>query len=66
MSYEVFQQKVNGIVNRMKGKKPRVNFRHDNGRHYANFDDGTTIIGNTVAKSVTVRWGSGHNANAMI
>lgn len=68
MSYEVFQKRVNALVNRMKGSKPTVHFRHDaeRGKHYANFSDGTTIIGNTVAKNVLVQWGSGHRATATI
>ena len=68
MSYEVFQQRVNQLVNGMKGVKPTVKFRHDaeRGKHYANFSDGTTIIGNTVAKRVMVQWGSGHRATATI
>lgn len=68
MPYEVFQNRVNALVSRMKGDKPTVNFRHDAecGKHYANFSDGTTIIGNTVAKNVMVRWGSGHRAIASI
>lgn len=68
MSYEVFQQRVNKLVDRMKGSKPTVRFRHDaeRGKHYANFSDGTTIIGNTVAKNVMVQWGSGHRATATI
>ncbi len=68
MSYEVFQKRVNALVSRMKGSKPTVKFRHDSehGKHYANFSDGTTIIGNTVAKNVMVQWGSGHRATATI
>lgn len=68
MSYEVFQKRVNALVNRMNGSKPAVKFRHDaeRGKHYANFSDGTTIIGNTVAKNVMVQWGSGHRATANI
>jgi hypothetical protein len=68
MSYEVFQKRVNALVDRMKGSKPTVNFRHDaeRGKHYANFSDGTTIIGNTVAKNVMVQWGSGHRATTTI
>lgn len=68
MSYEVFQQRVNTILSRMKGAKPKVSFRHDaeSGRHYANFPDGTTITGNTIAKNVMVRWGSGHAATVNI
>lgn len=68
MPFEVFQQRVNRLVNGMKGVKPTVSFRHDDetGKHYANFSDGTTIIGNTIAKKVMVRWGSGHKAHATI
>lgn len=68
MSYEVFQQRVNTILSRMKGAKPKVSFRHDaeTGRHYANFPDGTYITGNTIAKNVMVRWGSGHAATVNI
>ena len=68
MPYEVFQQRVNRLVSGMKGVKPKVNFRHDaeRGKHYANFSDGTTIVGNTVAKKVMVRWGSGHQSIAAI
>ena len=68
MSYEVFQQRVNRLVSGMKGVRPTVNFRHDadSGNHYANFSDGTTIVGNTVAKKVMVRWGSGHQSIAAI
>ena len=68
MSYEDFQKRVNVLVDRIKGFKPTVNFRHDveHGKHYANFSDGTTIIGNTVAKNVMVQWGSGHRATATI
>lgn len=68
MSYEVFQRRVSELVNRVKGSKPTVKFRHDaeHGKHYANFSDGTTIIGNTVATKVMVKWGSGHCATANI
>lgn len=68
MSYEAFQNRVNALISRMNGSKPTVNFRHDaeRGKHYANFSDGTTIIGNTVAKNVMVQWGSGHRATATI
>lgn len=68
MSYEVFQQRVNRLVSGMKGVRPTVNFRHDedSGKHYANFSDGTTIVGNTVAQKVMVRWGSGHQSIAAI
>lgn len=68
MPFEVFQKRVNMLVNRMNGDKPKVSFHHDaeHGKHYADFSDGTTIIGNTVAKNVMVQWGSGHRATATI
>lgn len=68
MSYEYFQRRVNILIGRMGGSKPTVKFRHDadSGKHYANFSDGTTIIGNTVAMNVMVQWGSGHRATATI
>ena len=68
MSYEAFQHRVNNLLCGLKGEKPKVNFRHDaeSGKHYANFSDGTTIIGNTIAKNVMVKWGSGHSATANI
>ena len=68
MSYETFQKRVNALVDRMNDSKPTVKFRHDaeRGKHYANFSDGTTIIGNTIAKKVMVQWGSGHRSIATI
>ena len=63
MSFDVFKAKVLAMV-RPLGLK--VSFKHDNGRHYANISDGTVIVGNTVALSVQVRWGSGHTARATI
>ena len=68
MSYETFQKRVNALVDSMSGAKPAVSFHHDaeRGKHYADFSDGTKIIGNTVAKNVMVQWGSGHRATATI
>ena len=63
MSFDVFKAKVLAMV-RPLGLN--ASFRHDNGRHYANISDGTVIVGNTVALSVQVRWGSGHTARATI
>ena len=59
MSYEVFKQKV---LDYARPLGLRVRFNHTNGRHYANFSDGMVIVGNSVALSVSVRWGSGHTA----
>lgn len=73
MSYEVFQKRINQMIDRMKGVKPRVSFSHDpeTGKHYANLRDGDdscsgsnhiTIVGNTIARNLMVLWGSGHRA----
>lgn len=63
MSYEVFKQKV---LDYARPLGLRVRFNHTNGRHYANLSDGITIVGNTNALSVSVRWGSGHTATAVL
>lgn len=63
MSFDVFKAKVLAMVCPLGLK---ASFKHDNGRHYANISDGTVIVGNTVALSVQVRWGSGHTARATI
>lgn len=68
MPYEVFQKRVKLLVDRMSDPKPMIFFRHDaeHGKHYADFSDGTTIVGNTIAKNVMVKWGSGHCATTNI
>ena len=67
MSYEVFKRKVNALINRADAGI-KVRFHHDaeHGRFFAKFSDGTTIIGNSSAMKVTVRFGSGHQAMAAI
>ena len=67
MSYEVFMRKVNALI-RKAGGGINVRFSTDkeNGKHYANCSDGTTIIGNGACLMVSARWGSGHQAMAMI
>ena len=67
MGYETFKKRVSVLVDRIEGERPEVEFYHDHesGKHYANFQDGTVIIGNTIARNVMVRWGS-HKAHAII
>lgn len=65
MSYEVFQSRVNGLIEKAGGGIS-VRFFQENGKHYAKCSDGTTIIGNSIAPSVKIMWGSGHVANAAI
>jgi len=67
MSYEVFRRKVNALI-RKAGGRLSVNFHHDRekGRYFANFSDGTRIIGNSLSTRVSVRWGNGHASMANI
>lgn len=66
MSYESFQKKVNALIARVGGLT--VNFSEDTekGKYYANCSDGTTIIGNSAILKVTIKWGSGHVAAAVL
>lgn len=43
MSYDVFKERVKGLVNRSGSA---VRFSHEDGRHIARCSDGVTIIGN--------------------
>ena len=63
MSYEVFQRKVNALIAKT-GDNISVRFSTDDesGKHYANFSDGTTIVGNRSCLRVSVIWGSGHHS----
>lgn len=67
MSYEAFMAKVNALIRR-SGQSISVRFSTDdeNGKHYANCSDGTTIIGCPSSLRVTVKWGSGHTSMAAI
>ncbi len=67
MSYEVFQRRVNALINRAGGGiMVRFNNDTDKGKFFANCSDGTTIIGRPSSLKVTVRYGSGHQAMATI
>lgn len=63
MSFDVFQQKVRGLVKRTGST---VRFFNENGKHIARCSDGVTIIGNASCRQVMVKWGSGHKALATI
>lgn len=54
MSYEAFKARVNEIINRSDNIK--VWFSTENGKHYANCSDGTTIIGSESRLNITARW----------
>lgn len=66
MSYEVFQRKVNALIAKAGGGISVIFSTDDEGKHYANCSDGTTIIGSNSCLKVTVRWGSGHQSIAEI
>lgn len=68
MSYEVFKTRVNALINRASGGiKVWFSTDPDEGKHYANCSDGTTIIGNELCKRVEVRWnGRNHRSIATI
>lgn len=53
MSYDVFKERVKGLVNRSGSA---VRFSHEDGRHIARCSDGVTIIGNVSCPRV---WSNG-------
>lgn len=65
MSYQKFKERVLALLSRSKSGLS-VEFNSEDGKFFANFSDGTTIIGNPVSKKVMIRWGSGHKACAEI
>lgn len=65
MSYEEFKRKVNALIERSGGISARFSYDEDKG-FYAHCSDGTTIIGRPSCLKVTVRFGSGHQAMAVI
>ncbi len=67
MSFEAFKASVNALIAKAGGGIT-VDFSTDEeqGKHFANCSEGTTIIGNRECKRVEVRWGSGHKSLACI
>jgi hypothetical protein len=61
MSYGVFERKV-----RTRFGKDVLNIYHENGKHIARLSGDIRIIGNSIARSVSVMWGSGHSAIAAL
>lgn len=67
MSYEVFERKVNALIQKAGGDiAVRFHNDTDKGKFFANCSDGTTIIGNRDSLKVTVQFGSKHQAMAAI
>ena len=67
MSYPVFQKKIKALIVRAGGGI-NVRFSRDleNGRHIADFADGTRITADETALKVCVSWGDAHVSMAAI
>lgn len=67
MSYQVFQKRVNALINKAGGGIS-VRFSTDNekGIHTAVCSDGCKIVGSASCLRVKVSWGSGHTAFATL
>lgn len=63
MKYGVFKDKC---VNLAEKAGVSVKFDRKDGRFFANFDDGTTVVGNSTSHRVSVLWGDHHCAYAEI
>lgn len=55
MTFEEFQIWVLCMV-RKSGEDIKVRFHNDSGKYIATCSDGTEILGNPEASSITVRW----------
>lgn len=64
MSYEVFNQNVNRLIEKA-GIKEVFYRESEDGRYFADAD-GVTIIGRKGSLKVTVRYGSGHQMMAVL
>lgn len=64
MSYEVFKQNVNRLIEKA-GIKEVFYRESEDGRYFADAD-GVTIIGRKGSLKVTVRYGSGHQMMAVL
>lgn len=64
MSYQEFQNKINGLIERAGGGI-KVKFYEENGRYLATCSDGTVISAGARNLKVTVRWG-GKNHQAVV
>ena len=62
MSYKDFCKKVSALVHKVGSEAV---FENEDGRYIARCSD-VIIFGNSVSRSVLVKWGSGHAAIAHI
>ena len=61
MSYNTFEQKI-----RSRFGRDVLSVYHENGKHIAKLVGDIRIIGNSLASSITVKWGDGHIARASL
>lgn len=66
MSYEGFCQKVVALLDRVGGITAEITNDPDTGKFTAVCSDGTTITGNSKSLKATIRFGSGHQAQAIL
>ena len=57
MLYHEFEKRIRARFN-----LDVLSVNHRDGKHIANLMGGIRIIGNAVAPSIIVKWGSGHSA----
>lgn len=66
MSYEGFCQRVSALLERVGGITAEITNDTDTGKFTAVCSDGTTITGNSKSLKATIRFGSGHQAQAIL
>lgn len=66
MSFESFCEKVSALLERVGGITAEIKNDPDTGKFIAVCSDGKTITGNSRSLKVSIRWGSGHCAQAVL
>jgi hypothetical protein len=61
MSYQAFERKIRA---RFGGNV--IDVCREEGKYIARLSGGIRVFGNSIAHSVTVKWGSGHSAIAAL
>ena len=66
MSYDSFTNRVSALLERVGGITAEITNDPDTGKFTAVCSDGTTITGNSRSLKISVRWASGHCAQAIL
>lgn len=66
MSYEGFCKRVAMLLDRVGGITAEITNDTESGKYIAVCSDGTTITGNSKSLKATIRYGSGHQAMALL